>query len=85
MLQPGDTILGMSLAHGGHLTHGSPVNFSGKLFHVVSYGLDKNEEIDYEEVERLASEHRPTNLRSSKSQNLTVWSALAETKPRLSA
>ena len=59
MLQPGDTILGMSLAHGGHLTHGSPVNFSGKLFHVVSYGLDKNEEIDYEEVERLASEHRP--------------------------
>ena len=59
MLQPGDTILGMSLAHGGHLTHGSPVNFSGKLFHVVSYGLDKNEEIDYEEVERLAKEHRP--------------------------
>ncbi len=59
MLQPGDTILGMSLAHGGHLTHGSPVNFSGKLFHVVSYGLDKNEAIDYEEVERLAKEHRP--------------------------
>jgi glycine hydroxymethyltransferase len=59
MLQPGDTILGMSLAHGGHLTHGSPVNFSGKLFHVVSYGLDKNEAIDYEEVERLATEHRP--------------------------
>ncbi len=59
MLQPGDTILGMSLAHGGHLTHGSPVNFSGKLFHVVSYGLDKNEEIDYDEVERLAKEHRP--------------------------
>jgi glycine hydroxymethyltransferase len=59
MLQPGDTILGMSLAHGGHLTHGSPVNFSGKLFHVVSYGLDENEEIDYDEVERLAKEHRP--------------------------
>ena len=59
MLQPGDTILGMSLAHGGHLTHGSPVNFSGKLFHVVSYGLNKDEEIDYDEVERLAREHRP--------------------------
>ncbi len=59
MLQPGDTILGMSLAHGGHLTHGSPVNFSGKLFHVVSYGLNKHEEIDYDEVERLAQEHRP--------------------------
>ena len=59
MLQPGDTILGMSLAHGGHLTHGSPVNFSGKLFHVVSYGLNKDEEIDYDEVERLAHEHRP--------------------------
>ncbi|UCD69036.1 MAG: serine hydroxymethyltransferase [Betaproteobacteria bacterium] len=59
MLQPGDTILGMSLAHGGHLTHGSPVNFSGKLFHVVSYGLNKDEEIDYGEVERLAHEHRP--------------------------
>jgi len=58
-LQPGDTLLGMSLAHGGHLTHGSPVNFSGKLFNAVSYGLDKNEEIDYEEVERLATEHRP--------------------------
>ncbi len=59
MLQPGDTILGMSLAHGGHLTHGSPVNFSGKLFHVVSYGLDKDEAIDYDHVERLAKEHRP--------------------------
>jgi glycine hydroxymethyltransferase len=59
VLQPGDTILGMSLAHGGHLTHGSPVNFSGKLFHVVSYGLNEQEEIDYDQVERLAHEHRP--------------------------
>ena len=59
VLQPGDTILGMSLAMGGHLTHGSPVNMSGKWFHVVSYGLDAREEIDYEEVERLAHEHRP--------------------------
>jgi glycine hydroxymethyltransferase len=59
VLQPGDTILGMSLAHGGHLTHGSPVNFSGKLFHVVSYGLNDKEEIDYGQVEKLAHEHRP--------------------------
>ena len=58
-LKPGDTILGLSLAHGGHLTHGSPVNLSGKLYKVVSYGLDENEEIDYEQVEALAMKHRP--------------------------
>ena len=58
-LKPGDTILGLSLAHGGHLTHGSPVNLSGKLYKVVSYGLDQNEEIDYEQVEALAMKHRP--------------------------
>ncbi len=59
VLQPGDTVLGMSLAHGGHLTHGSPVNFSGKLYHVMSYGLTPDEEIDFAEVERLAHEHNP--------------------------
>ena len=59
LLKPGDTILGMSLAHGGHLTHGSPVNMSGKWFNVVSYGLDAKETIDYEAVERLAREHKP--------------------------
>jgi len=59
-LRPGDTILGMSLPHGGHLTHGSPVNMSGKWFNVVAYGLDPQTElIDYEEAERLAKEHRP--------------------------
>jgi glycine hydroxymethyltransferase len=58
-LSPGDTILGMSLAHGGHLTHGSPVNFSGKLYNVVSYGLTEDEVIDYVQVERLAHEHKP--------------------------
>jgi glycine hydroxymethyltransferase len=58
--QPGDTVLGMNLAHGGHLTHGSPVNFSGKLFNIVPYGIDKETgRIDYEEVERLAIEHQP--------------------------
>ena len=62
LLKPGDTILGMSLAMGGHLTHGSPVNMSGKWCNVVSYGLNDKEEIDYEEVERLAREHRPKLL-----------------------
>jgi glycine hydroxymethyltransferase len=59
VLKPGDTVLGMSLAHGGHLTHGSPVNLSGKLFNFISYGLDEVEAIDYLEVERLAMEHKP--------------------------
>ncbi|WP_455203850.1 serine hydroxymethyltransferase [Kaarinaea lacus] len=60
LLQPGDTILGMSLAHGGHLTHGSKVNFSGKLFNAVQYGLNEQTgEIDYEQVEALAKEHKP--------------------------
>ncbi|MHB9003247.1 MAG: serine hydroxymethyltransferase [Coriobacteriia bacterium] len=58
--QPGDTVLGMNLAMGGHLTHGSPVNFSGKWFNIVPYGLDmETETIDYDEMERLAHEHRP--------------------------
>jgi glycine hydroxymethyltransferase len=59
VLKPGDTILGMSLAHGGHLTHGASVNLSGKLYHALSYGLDANERIDYEELERLARENNP--------------------------
>ena len=60
VLSPGDTVLGMSLAHGGHLTHGSPVNFSGKLFNFVHYGVDREtEQIDYDELERLAKEHKP--------------------------
>ena len=58
-LKPGDTLLGMSLAHGGHLTHGASVNLSGKLYHALSYGLDANEEIDFDEVRRLACEHNP--------------------------
>lgn len=58
-LQPGDTIMGLSLAEGGHLTHGMPLNMSGKWFNVVSYGLNAEEEIDYDEMERLALEHKP--------------------------
>jgi glycine hydroxymethyltransferase len=60
MLAPGDTLLGMSLAHGGHLTHGASVNFSGKLYQSVAYGLHPDTEaIDYEQVEKLAQEHKP--------------------------
>src|SRR6187431_1305608 len=59
-VKPGDTVLGMNLAHGGHLTHGHPLNFSGKLYNIVPYGVRKDDErIDYEELERLAHEHKP--------------------------
>lgn len=59
MLEPGDTVMGMSLDCGGHLTHGSPVNFSGKYFHIVPYGVNEEGWIDYDEVERLAMENKP--------------------------
>src|SRR5882757_3361792 len=60
LVQPGDTILGMSLDHGGHLTHGAKVNFSGKFFKAIQYGIrPDNGEIDYDQVQRLAEEHRP--------------------------
>ena len=59
VLKPGDTIMGMNLGHGGHLTHGSPANLSGKLFNVVPYGLNEDEEIDYDEMEKLAIESKP--------------------------
>ena len=59
LLNPGDTVLGMSLAHGGHLTHGSPVNLSGKYFNFIPYGLGDDERIDYDKVEALAKEHQP--------------------------
>jgi glycine hydroxymethyltransferase len=62
LLQPGDTILGMSLAHGGHLTHGAKVNMSGKLYNAVQYGVNEHGLMDYEEIERLALEHRPKML-----------------------
>src|ERR671918_1641248 len=60
LLKPGDTVLGMNLAHGGHLTHGHPLNFSGKLYTIIPYGVRKDDErIDYDELEKLAVEHRP--------------------------
>src|SRR5207253_477003 len=63
VLNPGDTVMGMDLSHGGHLSHGSPVNFSGKLYHFVPYGVDPNtERIDYDVLERQAKEVRPKML-----------------------
>jgi glycine hydroxymethyltransferase len=62
ILKPGDTVMGMNLGHGGHLTHGSPANLSGKLFNIVAYGLNDKEEIDYDEMERIATETKPKLL-----------------------
>jgi glycine hydroxymethyltransferase len=62
ILKPGDTVMGMNLGHGGHLTHGSPANLSGKLFNIVAYGLNEQEEIDYDEMERIAIEAKPKLL-----------------------
>lgn len=62
ILKPGDTVMGMNLGHGGHLTHGSPANLSGKLFNIVPYGLNDQEEIDYDEMERIAVECKPKLL-----------------------
>jgi glycine hydroxymethyltransferase len=59
ILKPGDTVMGMNLAHGGHLTHGSPANISGKMFNIVAYGLNDKEEIDYDEMEQVALEKKP--------------------------
>ncbi len=68
VLQPGDTILGMDLSHGGHLTHGSPVNFSGKLYNFISYGVDKKTEIiDYELLRKIALENKPKMIVSGAS------------------
>jgi len=80
LLNPGDTVLGMSLAHGGHLTHGAKVNFSGKIYHAVQYGVDENGLIDYAEVERLAQEHKPKMLIGGFSAYSQVvdWARMAE-------
>ena len=59
LLKPGDNVLGMDLSNGGHLSHGSPVNFSGMYFNVLGYGVDENGMINYDEVEKLAKEHKP--------------------------
>ena len=79
-LNPGDKILGMSLAHGGHLTHGSPVNFSGKIYQPVFYGLNKDEEINYDEISRLACEEKPKLIIAGASaySRIINWQRFAE-------
>ncbi len=74
LLQPGDTILGMNLAHGGHLTHGSPVNLSGKLYNVVAYGIDESGQIDYNELAELAKTHRPKMIVGG----FSAWSGVCD-------
>ncbi|HSX60411.1 MAG TPA: serine hydroxymethyltransferase [Tahibacter sp.] len=81
LLSPGDTILGMSLAHGGHLTHGAKVNFSGKVFNAIQYGIDPATGlIDYDEVQRLANEHKPRMLVGGFSaySQIVDWARMAE-------
>jgi glycine hydroxymethyltransferase len=88
LLQPGDTILGMSLAHGGHLTHGSKVNFSGKIYNAIQYGLNADTgEIDYEQVEILAFEHKPKMIMSGFSAYSRVvdWQRLREIADKVNA
>ncbi len=79
-LETGDKILGMSLAHGGHLTHGSPVNFSGKIYQSIAYGLDTNEEIDYQQIEALTAKHKPKLIIAGASAYSRVinWQVLSE-------
>lgn len=87
LLQPGDTILGMSLAHGGHLTHGAKVNASGKLFNAVQYGVNDDGLIDYAEVERLALEHKPKMLVAGFSaySQLVDWKKMREIADKVGA
>jgi glycine hydroxymethyltransferase len=74
LLKPGDTIMGLNLSHGGHLTHGNPFNVSGKWFNIVAYNVDqKNELVDYEEMEKLAKEHKPKLIISGASAYSRIW------------
>ncbi|GAA4500920.1 serine hydroxymethyltransferase [Pseudaeromonas paramecii] len=87
LLQPGDKVLGMNLAHGGHLTHGSPVNFSGKLYDIVPYGIDETGKIDYVELERLAVEHKPKMIIGGFSaySGIVDWAKLREIADKVGA
>jgi len=87
LLQPGDTVLGMNLAHGGHLTHGSPVNFSGKLYNIIPYGIDEAGKIDYDEMERLAIEHKPKMIIGGFSafSGIVDWARMREIADKIGA
>ena len=78
LLEPGDTVLGMRLDQGGHLTHGSPVNFSGRIYHFVSYGVSESDErLDYDQIRDLAREHRPKAIVAG----ATAYSRVIEPEP----
>ncbi|WP_394129568.1 serine hydroxymethyltransferase [Shewanella maritima] len=87
LLQPGDTVLGMNLAHGGHLTHGSPVNFSGKLYNIIPYGIDESGKIDYDEMEQLALEHKPKMMIGGFSaySGIVDWARMREIADKIGA
>ncbi|MCE9686535.1 serine hydroxymethyltransferase [Shewanella sp. AS16] len=87
LLNPGDTVLGMNLAHGGHLTHGSPVNFSGKLYNIIPYGIDESGKIDYDEMERLAVEHKPKMMIGGFSaySGIVDWARMREIADKIGA
>ncbi|MGL5359393.1 MAG: serine hydroxymethyltransferase [Shewanella sp.] len=87
LLKPGDTVLGMNLAHGGHLTHGSPVNFSGKLYNIIPYGIDESGKIDYDEMERLALEHKPKMMIGGFSaySGIVDWARMREIADKIGA
>ncbi|EPB3560064.1 serine hydroxymethyltransferase [Escherichia coli] len=87
LLEPGDTVLGMNLAHGGHLTHGSPVNFSGKLYNIVPYGIDATGHIDYADLEKQAKEHKPKMIIGGFSaySGVVDWAKMREIADRIGA
>ncbi|GCF91340.1 serine hydroxymethyltransferase [Shewanella sp. SW36] len=87
LLKPGDTVLGMNLAHGGHLTHGSPVNFSGKLYNIIPYGIDESGKIDYDEMERIAIEHKPKMMIGGFSaySGIVDWAKMREIADKIGA
>ncbi len=87
LLNPGDTVLGMSLAHGGHLTHGSPVNFSGKHYNIIPYGIDEDGQINYEEMEALALEHKPKMIIGGFSaySQIVDWARMREIADKVNA
>ncbi|WP_319782020.1 serine hydroxymethyltransferase [Oceanisphaera sp. IT1-181] len=87
LVKPGDTVMGMNLAHGGHLTHGSPANFSGKMYNIIPYGINEAGVIDYEEMERLAIEHKPKMIIGGFSafSGIVDWARMREIADKIGA
>ncbi|ART79880.1 serine hydroxymethyltransferase [Oceanisphaera avium] len=87
LVKPGDTVMGMNLAHGGHLTHGSPANFSGKMYNIIPYGINEAGEIDYDEMERLALEHKPKMIIGGFSafSGIVDWARMREIADKIDA